>query len=144
MMITRRNRVVLGLLSLPFSLATLAGDYELRRYTIDSGGTTASAGGNYELGGTIAQPDAGVMSGGDYALIGGFWGGTCRCRPDFDGDCAVGAFDLATLLGAWGPCPEPCASGHAAETCEQDLNGDCVVDAADLAELLGSWGTCGG
>ncbi len=24
---------------------------------------------------------------------------------DLDPDCMVGAFDLALLLGAWGPCP---------------------------------------
>ena len=33
-----------------------------------------SAGGAYTLGGTVGQPDAGVLSGGDYILSGGFWG----------------------------------------------------------------------
>lgn len=54
------------------------------------------------------------------------------CPADLDGDGAVGAADLAQLLGAWGPNP-----GHPA-----DLNGDGVVDAADLAQLLGAWGPC--
>jgi hypothetical protein len=49
-----------------------------------------------------------------------------------DGNGAVSAFDLALLLGAWGPNP-----GHAA-----DFNGDGAVDATDLAILLGNWGPC--
>ena len=47
-------------------------------------------------------------------------------------DGAVGAFDLAFLLGAWGPNPD-----HPA-----DLNDDNIIDAFDLAQLLGNWGPC--
>ncbi len=54
------------------------------------------------------------------------------CPADLDGDGAVGASDLAILLGNWGPNP-----GHPA-----DFNGDDIVSAADLAELLGDWGPC--
>ena len=49
--------------------------YDLSWYTSDSGGTTFSAGSNYALGGTIGQPDAGLMSGSAYTLVGGFWVG---------------------------------------------------------------------
>ncbi len=52
---------------------------------------------------------------------------------DLDGDGSVGAFDLAILLGSWGPCPPR-------DDCPADLNGDGVVDAFDLAVLLGRWG----
>ena len=62
------------------------------------------------------------------------------CPPDFDCDGDVDAFDLAQLLGAWGPCPEPCTPGEPADTCPADLNGDCTVEAFDLALLLGAWG----
>lgn len=49
--------------------------YEMNWQTIDSGGGK-SAGGNYEISGTIAQPDAGAeMTGGTYSLTGGFWSG---------------------------------------------------------------------
>ena len=35
-----------------------------------------SEGGDYTVSGTIGQPDAGpLMSGGDYAIVGGFWVG---------------------------------------------------------------------
>ncbi len=51
---------------------------------------------------------------------------------DLDSDGTVGAFDLAIVLGSWGPC----------EGCPADFNGDAVVNAADLAQLLGAWGMC--
>jgi hypothetical protein len=41
---------------------------------VDGGRGTFSTGGDYTLGGTIGQPDAGVMQGGDYTLGGGLWG----------------------------------------------------------------------
>jgi len=61
-----------------------------------------------------------------------------RCIGDFDCDNDVDAFDLAELLGDWGPCPEP------PEPCPADLfgNGDGFVSADDLAALLGNWGSC--
>ena len=49
--------------------------YELAWWTVDGGGYTWSTGGAYALGGTVGQPDAGVLQGGDYTLAGGFWGG---------------------------------------------------------------------
>jgi hypothetical protein len=46
----------------------------LNWWTVDGGGATFSRGGAYALGGTIGQPDAGVLRGGGYTLAGGFWG----------------------------------------------------------------------
>jgi len=73
---------IIALLVLP-SLVLLAsvaraqsgGGYDLTWNTIDDGGYTWSEGGGYALGGTVGQPDAGVLSGGGYTLAGGFWGG---------------------------------------------------------------------
>ncbi|MEC9373093.1 MAG: PQQ-dependent sugar dehydrogenase, partial [Planctomycetota bacterium] len=53
-----------------------------------------------------------------------------RCAADIDGDGAVGAADLAALLGGWGQ-PGPA-----------DLDGDGTVTASDLGGLLGAWGPC--
>ncbi len=61
----------------------------------------------------------------------------CACPADFDGDGDVDAADLANLLGAWGPCPQPCPP-----SCPADLGGNCAVGAFDLAILLGAWGPC--
>jgi hypothetical protein len=49
--------------------------YSIDWYTIDGGGATFSVGGSYSLGGSIGQPDAGVLSSGSYQLNSGFWGG---------------------------------------------------------------------
>ena len=49
--------------------------YDLSWWTVDGGGAAFSTNGGYTLGGTLGQPDAGVMSGGGYTLAGGFWGG---------------------------------------------------------------------
>ena len=54
------------------------------------------------------------------------------CPADFDDNGSVGPFDLAILLGNWGPNPD-----HPA-----DLNADGTVNAYDLALLLGHWGPC--
>jgi hypothetical protein len=56
-----------------FALASSGGSYDLSWWTVDGGGHTLST--DYTLGGTVGQPDAGVLSGGDYTLGGGFWGG---------------------------------------------------------------------
>jgi hypothetical protein len=60
--------IVLGLAA----FAVLAPDYSIPWYTIDGGGGT-STGGVYSVSGTIGQPDAGAMNGGNYSLVGGFW-----------------------------------------------------------------------
>ena len=54
--------------------AQSGGGYDLARHTVDNDGASFSTGGGYQLGGTIGQPDAGGLSGGDYTLAGGFWG----------------------------------------------------------------------
>ena len=101
---------------------------------MDSGGGTSS-GGMFTVSGTIGQPDAGTLSGGEYTLRGGFWTGSAAANPcpwDLNEDGLINAADLAQLLGAWGPNPGSSA----------DFNNDGMVNAADLAQLLGSWGPC--
>ncbi len=58
--------------------------------------------------------------------------GEVPCPWDLNGDGTVGAFDLALVLGFWGPNP-----GH-----PSDLDGDGVVGPFDLALVLGNWGPC--
>jgi hypothetical protein len=54
--------------------SSLAATYDLSWWTVD-GGAAALGGGGYSLGGTVGQPDAGLLSDGGYTLGGGFWGG---------------------------------------------------------------------
>jgi len=55
------------------SFSAHAQPFAIDWFTIDGGGGM-STGGVYSVNGTIGQPDAGEMSGGQYSLVGGFWG----------------------------------------------------------------------
>ena len=57
------------------AFADASGGYDLIWSTVDGGGETFSTGGGYSLGCTIGHPDAGLLTGGEYSLGGGFWGG---------------------------------------------------------------------
>ena len=61
------------LVTLLFTVSAFAQNYRIDWFTIDGGGGTSS-GGQYTLSGTIGQPDAGELTGGNYVLEGGFWG----------------------------------------------------------------------
>lgn len=52
--------------------AARAQQYSIDWYSLDGGGGI-STGGIYAVSGTIGQPDAGAMTGGQFALTGGFW-----------------------------------------------------------------------
>ncbi|MCH8967880.1 MAG: choice-of-anchor D domain-containing protein [Planctomycetes bacterium] len=76
-----------------------------------------------------------MVVGGRNGLVRVYSGGTAvNYDPaDLDQNGQVGAFDLALLLGSWGPCLDEC-------DCPADLDGNGMVGAFDLAILLGSWG----
>jgi hypothetical protein len=74
----QRAAVLLALLALLSTLlwssvALAQGGYRLSWWTVDGGGISAAAGGPYALRGTGGQPDAGRLSGGPFAVLGGFW-----------------------------------------------------------------------
>ena len=129
--IRRAIVVSLGLITPVF--AQTGGGYDLTWSTLDGGGGT-SAGGGYEVSGTIGQPDARnrpeLMTGGNYTLIGGFWViPECPAVPaDYDGDCDVDQADYQAF--------EACASGPEiplAASCEnKDLDPDGDVDQLDF------------
>ncbi len=103
--------------------AQMGPNLDLSWSTIDGGGG-ASTGGGFELRGTIGQPDAGAMSGGAFALSGGFWtgaGGPPLCYPDCNADGALtvadfGCFQTKFVIG------DPYA----------DCNGDSLLTVADF------------
>jgi hypothetical protein len=111
------------ILSLAVSLS--AQNYSIDWYTIDGGGGTSS-GGPYTLSGTIGQPDAGVHAGGNYTLVGGFWGAfavqqvgaptllirpagpdhvTISWDPPTPGFVLQESSDLGLAPGGWNPSP---------------------------------------
>jgi hypothetical protein len=52
-------------------LAQSGGVYDLTWSTVDAGGAS-STGGVYSVDGTIGQPEAGLLRGGDFTVGGGF------------------------------------------------------------------------
>src|SRR5215831_571964 len=74
---TCSNLSLSSLVALPLLMGVLsvaAQPYTIDWYTVDGGGAMDISGGTYILSGTIGQPDAGRMLGGNDSIDGGFWG----------------------------------------------------------------------
>ena len=129
-----RNSLAIATLTSILVVGTYGEDYSVTWYTVDGGGG-AGIGGDFELVGTVGQPEAGIMTGGDFEIVGGFWPGIApSCYGDLDDDNQIGLTDLAELLANYGT-----TSG--ATYPDGDLDGDGDVDLQDLAELLAVYGT---
>ncbi|HWQ93021.1 MAG TPA: hypothetical protein VN673_15190 [Clostridia bacterium] len=74
--------------------------YSIDWHTIDGGGGT-STGGVYTVSGTIGQPDAGRMSGGNYTLEGGFWGVVAAVQTEGSPYLSVQRTATNTVLISW-------------------------------------------
>lgn len=105
-------------------------EFEINRSTIDGGGVMQSMGGDFELSGTIGQPDAGVMVGDDFELSGGFW--FALSPTDCNDDGSVNLFDHETFIacmdgpdGGINTSPCPCF----------DVDGDGDITLSDYAQL---------
>jgi hypothetical protein len=133
-----RNQLIgltLGIIAL-FATAAIAADFSLDWCTIDNGGQMFTTGGDFELSGTIGQPDAGVVTaGGDFTLTGGFWIGVISgpevCRGDANCDGQIDFFDIngfvdALVKGIY--CDE---TGD-----NSDINGDGTPDFYDINPLV--------
>jgi hypothetical protein len=113
---------------------TYAQDYTIGHYTVDGGGAMRSAGGDYELSGTIGQPEAGQMTGATYALTGGFW------FEQPPGDC--NADGLVNLLdhGDFVPCLDGPGLTWTDPACRCfDLDRDDDIDLRDFAVFTGAF-----
>ena len=120
---------ITALLSLTAGIV-LADDYTLDWWTADGGGAMWSTGGGFELGGTIGQPDTGVvMTGGDFSLVGGFWATpACWCLSDVNHDGRRDGRDVQgfvnCLMASGGDCA--CA----------DVETDGVLGLADVITFV--------
>lgn len=101
--------------------AASGGQYILDWNSIDGGGRTSS-GGQYTLTGTIGQPDAGYLYGGQFDLEGGFQTGGALCFVNLE--------DFAKFAEYW------LVSGSGLPA---DLYPDGIIDSDDLAELAYLW-----
>ena len=106
-----------------------AGDYQITWHTIDGGGGT-STDGDFALTGTIGQPDAGEMEGGDYKLAGGFWprGPLLSCFVDFEHFAQLALYWLDTPCG---PTNNWCQGA--------DLDWSTAVGLSDVGVLAYWW-----
>ncbi len=126
---------VLGILGGYIALAGIAEPaFEISRTTIDGGGVMQSTGGDFELSGTIGQPDAGVLEGGGFVLTGGFWFGLSPCDCNEDG--GINLYDYSDF--------EACFSGPGGilpdSTCACfDLDSDRDVDLRDAGAFQRSF-----
>lgn len=69
------RRFWFAILPIAASAVAQSGDsYRLDWSTVDAGGGT-SRGGEFQLSGTIGQPDAALLHGGQYRMEAGFWSG---------------------------------------------------------------------
>ena len=116
--------------------ATVADEFDIDWWTIDGGGGMFSTGGDFELSGTVGQPDAsiGLMAGGDFELSGGFWPGVAvvSIPGDSDGD---GDVDLDDFEQFAGPCFGGPDAPVAPECAFADFDGDGDVDLGDFADF---------
>jgi len=112
------------------------GPYDLSWYTIDGGGAMYLSAGVFSLGGTVGQPDAGVMSGGAFELSGGFWfsGISATCYPNCDHSTTppvLNVLDFACFLNAF-------ASGDPYANCDHSTTPP-LLNVLDFACFLNAF-----
>ena len=87
------------------ALATMAVTLHSQNYSVDwstiDGGGGTSTGGVYSVFGSIGQPDAGRLSGGNYSLEGGFWGVIAAVQMPGAPLLSVSLTTTNTVLVAW-------------------------------------------
>ena len=114
---------------LALSTGVAHADYAIDWHTIDGGGEMWSTGGTYELGGTIGQPDAGAMSGGDYTLTGGFWAlPPCWCLSDMNNDGLRNGNDIQAFVD--------CMTGGGSNCACADLDSPAGLDMDDVDDFV--------
>lgn len=59
------------------------------------------------------------------------------CTADVTGDLIVNVNDLLAVIGAWGPCAEPCPPA-----CIGDVTKNCGVSVDDVLFVIEHWGPC--
>ncbi len=125
------TRSVLCAVGFLVATAAVASDFDLSWHTVDGGGDMFTTGGNLELSGTIGQPDANelVMTGGSYALTGGFWAiPPCWCLADINNDGLRNGDDIAGLVDCLVATGTNCACA--------DVDGNPGLDINDVTAFV--------
>lgn len=130
-------------LVLSFAVAATAqtalAQFELDWHTIDGGGGTSS-GGAFALSGTIGQPDAGMMSGGSFTLVGGFWGGVGAPSGGLVGDMNCDGFvtvaDIGPFVMAISNPAQYAVFFPSCDIMNGDINNDGFITVADIGPFV--------
>ncbi|HKP53636.1 MAG TPA: S-layer homology domain-containing protein [Chloroflexia bacterium] len=94
--------LLLTLLALPV-VAQVGGGFNLSWFSVDGGSITTTSGGNFSMGGTVGQPDAGIANGGQYTWTGGFWGVTGSTATSTPSNTPTGTFIPPTATSTTTP-----------------------------------------
>ncbi len=105
-------------------------NFDLNWYSVNGGGGL-STGGDFALMSTIAQPEAGSMAGGDFALTGGYMAASdpvCACPADMDGSGQRSGNDIQAFVACILSTGTNCGCA--------DLDGDGVFGMTDVTLLV--------
>lgn len=117
----------------------VAGSFSINKQTIDGGGLVQTTSTNFNLSGTVGQPDADTpMTSANFTLSGGFWPSAqpkpepaCLNGGDFDADGDVDLVDFGQF--------QLCFTGgmeSVTPNCEcADFDGDLDADLVDFGEF---------
>ena len=131
----RENVNSVILITLALAAVAVGDSFDVQRSTSDGGGVMFSTAGDFELSGTIGQPDAGALSGGVFMVSGGFW--VPLAPADCNADGCVDLFDY----GSFDTCLAGPEGGYSAPGCRCfDLDEDGDVDLGDVAAFQASFG----
>jgi hypothetical protein len=109
----------------------VGGQLQITRYTIDGGGGS-SQGGEISISGTIGQPDAGKLSGGEYQIRGGFWVGATGPEPTTETPTPTVTATGVAASPTQTPTSKPVPSGLDVKPDPLDQ----FIDARDLIEWV--------
>lgn len=130
-----QRRFALSILAAAMCAPAAHAQLQINWSTIDGGGGT-SAGGSFTLSGTMGQPDAGVLSGGSFAVSGGFWAvvQTAVCYANCDGSTiapVLNVSDFACFLNSF-------AAGEPYANCDGSTASP-VLNVQDFACFLNAF-----
>ena len=126
-------RFIVLFLWLPALAVQAQTNYAIDWFTIDGGGGT-STGGVYSVTGTIGQPDAGKMSGGNYTIEGGFWGLLAAVQTPGAPSLSILRTSTNTVAVAW---PSPSTDW----ILQQNTNSVSSVNWSNVTETIQDDGT---
>ncbi len=130
-MFRKHSTILIAALTICAATIARGNDFDLSWRSIDGGGIMSSAGGSFTLGGTIGQPDAGVLIGGDFDLQGGFWAvglNACTCLSDINSDGLRNGADVQGFLECLVASGSNCGCA--------DLDGVPGIDLGDVSEFV--------